>query len=176
MISPRACLQQNKKVFSDFCVTQRYFSVQNSPPKCPGWGQVVTFLLSPSPLSTVLDKIQAWSGCQFLKPGDEECFLLCPETEGYTRCHGSTPTSSCWKHTPAPSASSACQFKLRAFRRILHMFSERFLPCKRLQMRIWKVTRSGSEDAEFILVLCGINLFCFVFVFWKAVRISQKVF
>lgn len=126
-----------KKVFSDFCVTQHYFSVQNSPPTYPGCKGRSSHSSSPrllSPLCWIRDK--AWSKCQFLKPGDEECFLLCPETEGSTRCHGSTPTSSCWKYTPAPSASSACQFKLRAFQRILHMFSEHFLPCKHSQMRI----------------------------------------
>lgn len=52
------------------------------------------------------------AGARPPNPAVEDCFLPCPGTKGSTRCHGTNPASSCWKQTPAPSASSACHFKL----------------------------------------------------------------
>lgn len=52
----------------------------------------------------------AEAGARPPNPAVEYCFLPCPGTKGSARCHGASPASSCWKQTPAPSASSASPF------------------------------------------------------------------
>lgn len=78
-------------------------------------GRHISSSSSPASLPPLaaLEETQPWSWCQLPNPGAADRFLPCPRTKGSTRCHGTDPASSCWRQTPAPSASSDRHFKFR---------------------------------------------------------------
>lgn len=100
--------EKNLQIFSVTC--QLYFKVRKASEVRRG------HQISPPPPASLF--LLCWmrhrrgAGARPPNPAVEDCFLPCPGTKGSTRCHGTNPASSCWKQTPAPSASSACHFKL----------------------------------------------------------------
>lgn len=110
-ISPQACIVQKlkEKIFSVTC--QHYFKVRKASEVRRG--HQICLSLSLASLSLLCwMRHRRGAGARPPNPAVEDCFLPCPGTKGSTRCHGTNPASSCWKQTPAPSASSACHFKL----------------------------------------------------------------